>query len=391
MPRGKAPNGSGTIYQRKDGSWTAQYITGHDPGSGKRIRKTIYGKTEKEVVKKLRAAVAAIDSGQYSEPEKMPLSVWLDKWLLEFTGNVKEHTRATYETQVRVHIKPALGATALSELKPVDIQTFYNNLSKESKGTPALSTKTARNVYGVLHRALAQAVSIGSLRTNPCVGIVLTPTQYKFTDLSPLMDDEVGDFLDACRGNAYESLFFVDLYTGLRQSEIMGLTWGNIDFKIGTIYIDRQLIHEKKKGGIYKFAPPKNNRPRRITPAPSVMRMLKGIQQRQREDRVRAGAAWQNDMDLVFTDSFGKHYAHNTISHNFKKIVTSIGLPNCRFHDLRHSFAVLSIQAGIDVKTTQESLGHHTAEFTLDVYTHVSARMNREASQKMESMITEHA
>lgn len=395
MPRKRAPNGSGTIRLRKDGRWEAIYSVGRDPGTGKLIRKSIYGDSEQEVAKALRKATAAIDENTYVEPAKLALSKWLDIWLAEYTGNVKEHTRVTYETQVRVHIKPALGAVMLSELRPHEIQAFYNRLARGTRkassapkgrkdGQP-LSPKTIKNIHGVLHRALDQAVMLGYLKQNPCLGVMLPRVER--ADIKPLMDDQIDAFLNAIAGSEYEAMFTVDMFTGMRQSEIMGLTWDRVDFKSGTILIDRQLIHEKKKGGVYKFAPLKNDRPRRIAPAPSVMKLLEVVKLRQKEDKLKAGAAWQNDMDLVFTDALGRHYAHNTVAHNFKRAVASIGLPDRRFHDLRHTYAVLAIQSGVDIKTVQENLGHHTAAFTLDVYGHVSEQMQKEAAARMEAVI----
>lgn len=396
MPRKRAPNGNGTVRQRKDGRWEAIYTVGRDPGTGRLVRKSVYGDNEQEVAKALRKATAAIDENAYVEPSKLPLSKWLDIWLAEYTGNVKEHTRVTYDTQCRVHIKPALGAVMLSELRPHEIQAFYNRLAKGKrkpstgakgmKGERGLSPKTIKNIHGVLHRALDQAVMLGYLKQNPCLGVMLPRVER--ADIMPLMDDQIDTFLDAIAGSEYEMMFTVDMYTGMRQSEIMGLTWDRVDFKGGTIYIDRQLLHEKKKGGTYKFAPPKNDKPRRITPAPSVMKLLEAVKLRQKEDKLKAGAAWQNDMNLVFTDALGGHYAHNTVAHNFKRAVTSIGLPDRRFHDLRHTYAVLAIQSGVDIKTVQENLGHHTAAFTLDVYGHVTERMQKEAAARMEAIIT---
>ena len=223
------------------------------------------------------------------------------------------------------------------------------------------------------------------LKSNPCLGVKLP--RLVPVNIKPLMDDQVGAFLKASEGNEYEILFTVDMYTGMRQSEIMGLTWDCVDFKTGTIYVDKQLIHEKKKGGAYKFAPPKNDKPRRITPAPSVMRMLQERKHQQNVDKVKAGEAWDNPLNLVFTNALGGHYVHNTLSHNFKRIVDAIGLPDSRFHDLRHTYAVLSIQSGTDIKTVQENLGHHTAAFTLDVYGHVTERMKNEAAARMEALI----
>lgn len=307
MPRKRAPNGNGSIRQRKDGRWEAIYSVGRDPGTGKLIRKSIYGATEGEVAKALRKVATAIDENTYTEPSKMTLSKWLDVWLAEYTGNVKEHTRVSYTTQCRVHIKPSLGAVALSALRPHDIQGFYNRLAKGQKDVSGLSPKTIKNIHGVLHRALNQAVMLGYLKQNPCMGVKLPRVER--AEIKPFMDEQVDAFLDAIAGNEYETLFTVTLFTGMRQAEVMGLTWNCVDFAGGTIYIDKQLLHEKKKGGAYKFAPPKNDRPRRITPAPSVMKLLEAVRKRQIEDKLKVGAAWQNEMNLVFTDALGGHYA----------------------------------------------------------------------------------
>ncbi len=377
--------GEGTIRQRSDGRWEGKVTLGTDPGTGKQLRKSVYGSTQKEVRLKLQQIKHDISEGTYTEPSRMPLGEWLDIWLREYTGGIKEHTAVTYETQVRMHIKPALGAVRLTDLRPHEIQTFYNDLHKEGEGKPALSPKTIKNVHGVLHRALDQAVIIGYVKHNPCVGVRLPRVEE--AEMHPLDDDQIAAFLKAIAGNEYETLFLVDLFTGMRQSEIMGLTWDCVDFESGTIYIDKQLIHEKKKGGIYKFGTPKNDKARRITPAPFVMRALAERKLKQQADKLKMGEYWQNDMNLVFTLPSGEHYAHNTLSHNFKRMAKVIGVPEACFHDLRHTYAVSSLRAGDDVKTVQENMGHHTAAFTLDKYGHVTTHMRNESAARMQAFI----
>lgn len=388
MPRKattRRAQGEGTIRQRSDGRWEGMYTLGRDPGTGKQIRKSVYGKTQKEVRQKLQQTATDISDGTYIEPSKMSLGHWLDIWLSEYTGGIKEHTAVTYETQVRVHIKPALGAVALSALRAHQIQTFYNALHKGTDDKPGLSAKTLKNVHGVLHRALDQAVIINYLRQNPCEGVRLPRIEQP--EMHPLDDAQMMAFIEAIKGNEYEILFRTAMFTGMRQSELMGLTWDCVDFKGGTVYIDKQLIHEKKKGGVYKFAPPKNDKPRRITPAPSVMKLLAERKLQQQADRLKMGEYWGNSMDLVFTFPTGKHYAHNTIAHNFKTFAIAIGIPEACFHDLRHTYAVSSLRAGDDVKTVQENLGHHTAAFTLDRYGHVTVQMRNESAARMEAFI----
>ncbi len=147
----RAAQGSGTIRQRKNGRWEARYTVGRDPGTGKQVRRSIYGDTQAEVRKKLQEVCVAIDDGKYMEPSKMTLAMWLDTWLEEYCGNLKGHSPATYETRCRVHIKPALGAVTLSALSVTDIQAFCNKLRKQDK-----APKTIKSIIGILHKALSR-------------------------------------------------------------------------------------------------------------------------------------------------------------------------------------------------------------------------------------------
>ena len=217
---------------------------------------------------------------------------------------------------------------------------------------------------------------------NPCSGVKLPRVEK--ADIKPLDDEGISKFLTAIKDHPYERLFIVDLFTGMRQSELLGLTWSNVDFEAGTILIDRQLIKEKKTGGIYKFASPKNDKARLVTPPSSIMRVLREERRIQNERKLLMGQAWKNEWNLVFTNELGENLSHSTLAHTCKRIMRAIGHPDTRFHDLRHSYAVAALQSGIDVKTVQENLGHHTAAFTLDVYGHVTDRMAREAADRME-------
>jgi integrase len=185
------------------------------------------------------------------------------------------------------------------------------------------------------------------------------------------------------KGHKYKKIYGVDLFTGLRQGEILGLTRDCVDFQKGTIFIYRQL---QKIKGEYIFAPLKNDKTRCITPAPTIMEILKDQKKIQDDWRIKAGEAWEGT-NLVFSNELGQHLAHFTVYKHLKLIVRSIGMPATRFHDLRHSYAVASLQSGDDIKTVQENLGHQTASFTLDVYGHVSEKMKRDSSERMERFI----
>jgi len=379
MPRNA--QGSGTIRQRPDGRWEARYTAGRDAGTGKQIQKSIYGATQKEVRQKLQQICTDIDNGIYTAPSKITVTGWLDIWLGEYIGNVKPFTVKAYQDRVNIHIKPNIGAIKLSMLNTPTIQSMYNNLKE------TLSPKTIRNIHGVLHKALEQAVKIGYLYKNPSDMCTLPRIVKK--EIKPLDNDDIARFLETIEGHKYENLFIVDLFTGMRQGEILGLTWDCVDFVNGTVLIKQQLQKEKKRDGIYYLAPLKNNKSRKITPATLVLESLRKQYGEQIQNRMIAGNNWnQGDLpNLTFTNETGGHLSHVTVAKNFKRIVVSLGLHEARFHDLRHSYAVASLQAGDDIKTVQDNLGHHTAAFTLDVYGHVTDKMKKESAERMNKHI----
>jgi len=173
----------------------------------------------------------------------------------------------------------------------------------------------------------------------------------------------------------------------MRQGEILGLTWDVIDFDNGTILIDKQLQRKRKTGGEYNLVSTKSNKTRKIAAADAVMQKLKEHKVKQTEMQLRVGAEWNNPNNLIFTNEFGRNYAPTTVYKHLKRIVASIGIPEARFHDLRHSYAVAALQSGDDIKTVQENLGHHTAAFTLDVYGHVTDRMKKDSAARMDGFI----
>ena len=193
--------------------------------------------------------------------------------------------------------------------------------------------------------------------------------------------------MNAIQDSNYKLLFMLYLFTGMRECELLGLMWDCVDFEKGTILIDKQLNKSQRKGGAYQFTPPKNGKSRKISPAPFVMNLLKEQQQIQMRQREAAGSAWQ-ESGLVFTTELGRYVSYRALYDSFKRIANSIGLPNARIHDLRHTFAVNSIRAGDDIKTVQENLGHATAAFTLDFYGHYTDDMRRASSARMESFIS---
>lgn len=379
----KSAAGSGTIRKRtitRNGKeytfWEARYTAGYDPGTGKQIQRSITGKTQKEVAKKLKEATAAIDAGTYTAPSKMTVGQWLDIWQEEYLGAVKPSTVCSYKAVIKNHLKPNLGAIKLESLLPHQVQGFYNSLTT--------SAKTTKNIHGILHKALQQAVLNGGIRTNPCDACVLPKVIKK--EIQPMDEDQISAFLKAIKGHRFEDLFTTTIFTGMREGEVCGLLWDCVDLNKGTVLINKQLQKMRQTGGEHRLVPTKNGKARSITLAPFVVTVLRRVKKEQLANRMRYGECYESS-GFVFTDELGRHLKPQVVYRDFKKVVTDIGSPSIRFHDLRHSYAVAAIKSGDDIKTVQENLGHATAAFTLDVYGHVTEKMKQDSANRMEQFI----
>lgn len=386
MPQGtkyRARKGMGSIRQRtvyhKDGSqktyWEGRLSKGFDPKTGKQITVSVSGQTKKEVTARLQEIAVEMNAGTYVMPSKLTLAEWLDIWLKEYQGSKKPLTVSGYTQTINKHIKPALGRIQLKELTNLMIQRFYNSLST---GSSPLAPKSVKNLHGILHKALEQAVIIGELKSNPSKGCIMPKPQQK--ELKPLEPEEITRFIENLKDESYRAFFLMAIFTGMRQGELLGLAWENVDFENGIISIKQQLQCLKGK---YFLQTPKHDKQRMIAPPRLVMDALQEEKKSQDHWKALFGTGWKNDMDLVFTDPFGKHLVRRTIDKHFKKILQASNIEDHRFHDIRHTFAVSMLFAGEDYKTLQENLGHASAAFTLDQYAHVSRKMMLRTSQKM--------
>ena len=382
MPRKSTRNaqGGGTIRQRPDGRWEARYTVGRDPGIGKQIQRSVYGSTQKEVRQKLAQITAAIDKGTYQTPNKITVSAWMVEWLNTFcAGKVKLLTFQSYQSIIKNHITPAIGSQELQVVKGLHIQRMYNTMTRAG-----LSGKTVKNVSAVLHKAFSVALKQGIIAVNPCDAAELPKAERK--EIRPLTDSEIPRFLTAIDDSPMRNAFALCLFAGLREGECLGLSWKQVDFERGRITVSQQLQREKVKGGRYYIAPStKSGKPRTVEPPPIAFEYLRAERVKQLENRLKAGPVWSNSDDLVFTDEAGGHYAIYTFYRRFKAIAASIGRPDARPHDLRHTAATVAIASGADVKSVQELLGHATASFTLNVYAHTSEQMMKDTAARVQS------
>ena len=379
----RAAQGAGTIRKKtviRKGKeytyWESRVTVGRDPGTGKQVQRSFTGKTQKEVREKMQAAAVAVNTGSYVTPQKMTVGQWMDTWAADYLGAAKPATVTIYKNNIKNHIKPALGAMILSDLRPHMVQSFINSME--------LSPASVRLAYKVLHMALEKAVKLEYIPKNPAAGSELPKLEQK--EIHPLDDQQVAELLNAAKGGDIEYLIIAALFTGCRLSELLGLTWEAVDVKRGTITINKQLARPEHRGAT-PFISPKNGKARTITPAVSVMTTLKRQKRRQLEQQLKAGPLWDNPYHVVFSTEIGEPLDQWKAEKEFSVVLKAAGLTGVRFHDLRHTYAVNAIRAGDDIKTIQGNLGHASAAFTLDRYGHFTERMKQDSATRMEGFM----
>jgi integrase len=387
----RSANGSGHIRKRSDGTWEGQYTAGYGE-DGKQLRRSVYGRTQKECLQKLQATTLSLSKGAYVAPDMITVGEWLDVWMAEYAANLKPSTRNSYAQHIKNSLKPHIGSVRLQKLTAPMLQSLYRQRLEGTAKRPPVSAKTVNNLHGVIHSALKQAVDLDYLTVNPADKCKL-PKLARF-EMKPL-GDKLPDFLQAIRGHRFERLYLTALNTGMRESEIVGFSWDCIDFDQATIRVYRQLQRvrlsspQNTTASSTIWLPLKNNRPR-VIPAPAtLLEVLREQKRYQAEMQMRAGAVWSNPDNLVFTNEIGHYLNCNRFTMDFKTIVRGVGCPETRFHDLRHQYAINSLLAGIDVKQVQEALGHHSAAFTLDMYCHVTDGMRTDAAAKLDRYLSQ--
>jgi len=312
-----------------------------------------------------------------TEAHSLTVGQWLDTWSQDYLGGVKPSTVKIYQGSIRNYIRPVLGDIELVKLRPQDVQKFINSF-------PRLSPATIRLACKVLSQALNKAVALELLPKNPVPCCTLPRLEQK--EIQPVSDEQAAALLSAAQGGPLENLLPVALFTGLRLSELLGLTWHAVDLDKGTISVDKQLARRGlREGGI--FTSPKNGKARAMVPADTVLEALR--RQKEKQDRLRtsSGGTWKNQYDLVFPSPTGDFWEQRDFETAYAKLRKSVGLAGVRFHDLRHSYVVNALRAGDDLKTIQGNLGHSSAAFTLDRYAHFTEQMTRESAVRMEQFI----
>ena len=372
-PKKRSPH-EGSISQRSNGTWRGQITF-----NGK--RSSITTKTKKEANDWLLKMRVQQDAGGRLNRPSLTLSEYLEEWLVSIESSLRPGTFYQYQMTVRKHILPSLGKWRMQELRGEYIQRLYVSKTKEGRGN-----RTVEMIHAVLHNALKQAVKLEIINRNPVDGT--TPPHPEYKEMRVYDGSQVSQFLLAARGNPYEMLYYLAVTTGMRQSELLGLTWSSLDWEKKIIRVQWQLKRNFKSGSKNYFVAPKTNAGRRtIALGEDTVEKLRNHLKQQEEQRKLAGDKWEEN-DLIFPSEVGTPINQSNLFTRFKRLLSVAGLPEIRFHDLRHTNASLLLNYGTPPIIVSHRLGHSKVSITLDIYGHLIPEMQNEAAEKIEELIT---
>jgi integrase len=338
----------------------------------------VYGKSKAQCQQKLRAVLTAADNGVKPIASRGTVAQWLEEWLATSVRlRLRPRTVDSYQTTVARYIDPAIGRIPLAKLEPADVSKMLAGLTARG-----LSPTTAGYARTVLRTALARAVKTGRVARN--VATLVDPPTKRRSNLTPLSVAEVGTFLESVSSDRLAALYTAAIGLGLRQGELLGLRWSDVDLDAGLLSVRHSL---QRLNGTLTLVEPKTAQSRRTVAMPAtVARALREHRRRQLEERLAAGRRWR-DTDHVFTSRTGTPLDGINVTHTFQRHLAAAGLPHQRFHDLRHACATLLLEAGEDLAVVSKLLGHSSLATTADVYAHLTRSMQRGAAARMDGIL----
>ena len=370
---------AGQLIERGDRTWLVRIYRGrNEAGKRQYLNKTVHG-TKKQAQAELNRLLHQQDVGTLVEPTRETVQAFMQRWLdTSVKARVRPQTFTDYSYRVNKYILPSLGTRPLAALTPAVIQELYTSLTEQG-----LSPRMVRYTHSILHSAMEQATKWRQIPFNPSK-LVDLPRQAR-SEKAVLTPAEAVRFLQAARSDPWYSLWCVLLYGGLRPSEALALRWSDLDGD--KLRVQRVLI--RKKGGGWTLDEPKTSRSRRTVPLPSTaVEALRAQRVRQAEQRLSAGAAWQ-DHGFIFAGETGQPlFLRNLTRRHFDRILAAANLPPMNLYGLRHSSATLLLAAGEHPKIVSERLGHSSVMLTLDTYSHVLPDMQQGAAAKLEALLS---
>ena len=368
-------NGTGTVYPRKNKDGKVIGYRGSYIVNGKRYY--VSAKTKTETEQKLRQSMTDADRGLVFEAGALVLSDYLDMWLRNIEDTIRQRTWERYEQIVRVHLKPTLGRLKLKSLTPTHLRGLYRE-----KLDAGASNRTVQYIHTTLRRALQDAVTDELILRNVADGIKAPRPKKK--EINPLSPEQVRTFLEATRDDPLEALYVLAIHRGLRQGELLGLKWDDVNLEAATLHV-RRTLSLTRDGHV--FEQPKNGKGRSIELTQSAADALRSHLQRQLKEIEALGDEYQ-DQGLIFPGERGQPMRPWTLTRKLQRILERVGLPHMRFHDLRHTCATLLLSKGVHPKFVQELLGHATISITLDTYSHVIPAMGDQTRKAIEDVFS---
>jgi integrase len=381
--------GTGGVWKRvcKDSStqtWVIDYVNEF----GKRKVKAV-GKKKSDAIKKLNAAIKQVEKGKLQlqqvpvKPPTVSFGEFANKWFKKEMPHLKPSTQIAYEAILRKHLIPRFGLMDIGEITREHVQKFANDFivnENVSAGRVAPKPQTLKNVLIILHRVLQDALLEDKISKNPCIGISKPPVVKR--ESRPLTSQEIPSFLETCQEEypQYLALFFTAIHTGMRIGELLALGWDNFDAERKAIHVQQSLFRREL------ITPKTQSSNREICFGNDLLRVLQQHKKDQARMRLRAGQAWLNH-NLIFAKDNGDFQSASVCYHAFQRLLKKAGLGCRTLHSLRKSFASIEFEAGVDVKTVQELLGHSTCRMTLETYAYSNERLKRNAAAGLESVL----
>ncbi len=369
-------NNEGSIYQRSDGRWVGSASIGYE--NEKRKRKHVYGSTRQVVAKKLHRVMRDVEQGLPITPERLTVERFLHQWLADLVKhNVRPRTFESYQMVVELHLAAAFGHLRLGMLQPSHVQEYLNR-----KLEAGLSPRTVQYHHAILRRGLGQAVKWGVIPRN--VAKLVDPPRVKYEEVKPLLSKEVQQLLDTIHGDRLEALYVLAIATGMRQGELLGLRWNDVDLEVRSLRVHTALQRIDSK---FQLVEPKSRSSRRTIDLPQTsVAALRQHKVEQLQERLLTGSEWE-DWSLVFTTQRGTPIEASNLIRAFHRLLTEAGLRRIRFHDLRHTTASMWLAQGVPARVVMELLGHSQITLTMNTYSHVMPELRREAADSMDAVL----
>jgi integrase len=371
--------GDGSIFQRSDGRWVARL---RDSAGRPRY---LYAKDRAHAKQRLAEAHAVVHIGQPLPDQRLSFGRYLVDWVAGLgAASVKPRTIAYYERYVRIHLlRSDLAAKPLAHLEPADLRRLY-----AAKLASGLSSTSVHHIHALVHVALQRAVDDGILGRNVAalVGRSNRPKARR-VEMNTIADgDQPRRFLEAAKGERLEALLVLAITTGMRRGELLALRWKDVDLDRGVLAVTGSLQGETRP--TLSIATPKSGKSRTVALGTIAVSALREHRKRQAQEQLLVGSEWR-DRGLVFSTDFGDFLSPTTLRLALRRTLARASLPTIRFHDLRHSAATLMLTRGVHPKMASEMLGHSTIAITLDLYSHVTANMQRQAADAIDAALAE--